>query len=430
MTPPRKATRLLTHAAALGSGVLLAALAPGLVTTLGLTPAVAANSASPEPFSASSPQKTSREAAAAGMSRSAEFRAAWNQLKRRPLERNARDASESKLLAQWVEIDPVAAMKTVTEERDGWTMSGAFRDYFAQHPLDAWKVFASGRIGPNISGLEQAWAKVAAKKDPKLVTSLLGEMPPGLQRSAMGDIFMAGDYDAMRQNILEAIHAVSDPVRSAALATAAYKMMDSTEPTEVLRSQWSALPAGSPDRTAAMAAWASTLRGKDAAGISSEFAILPESERAGAAKALLASIGQDVPALLPALNQVIASGQWDYLDQSALGKTSGTRRPQELAEWAMNLPDRPEALGLFQEMTGAYVRGDPDAARAMLEALPEGDWRRENGMAQIYGKDLWSDNNVDRFNARIATLTDPGAIRSAESARYRYEIAMGKKVTR
>lgn len=431
----RKAT---TRAAALAAGVLLAALAPGLMTSLGIAPAPSRvafadsdSAGSGEP--AAMEKATTRAAsfrAPAAPSRSEEFRAAWVLLMRQPMDRFNRLATQKKLLAQWAEVDLSSAMQAVCGDSNLREMGEGFREAFTRRPMEAWKILISGHLGPNALSLQELWAQDNAKAEPQMVLSVLAEMTVSSRRRAISAVLEGGGNEDRRAMAVAAMRGLPDPVESAALQKLVYRFMDSPEDREVLRTQWSSLAAGSPERAWAMAAWASTLRGMDGAALSAQFAALPESDRAEAAKGLVSAITQDVPALLPALDQLIALGQWDFLDRSAAGKTQGSRRAGELAEWAMKLPDRPETRDLFYGMMATYLDQSPAAARAMLDALPEDDWRRQQAMVAADYSLLWRDRDLEAFNAKLATLTDPTAIRRAERLRYDYQLTFEKKITR
>ncbi|MDB6077358.1 MAG: hypothetical protein JWO82_1105 [Akkermansiaceae bacterium] len=427
---------LLTHAGALVAGLLLASFAPGFIATLGLgnrnaaqaTPDTvdrdsslssldrAGKSRQPRPASASTSQAV----------RNREFLTAWNLLKRQPMPAEDRGVRYQELLKQWADADLAAAMKFAATE--GQSLS-AFATAFSQHPLEAWKILSSGSLGPYAARLNRQWLEVVVTHDPKLVMSVFGELPANLRLSAMSRVFHTGNNNSMRQTVLDGIRASGDSQQVATWLQSAYRMMDAPEDREVLRAQWGTLPPGSPERTAAMAGWATLLRGMDAAGISAQFASIPESERGEAAKMLLSETARDVPALLPALDQAMAAGEWDFIDQSTSGKVYNTGRPQELADWALNLPERPETENLFSSMVSPLATMQPDDARAMLDQLPEGDWRREQGLGELSVQKLYSTSDLDAFMASTAGLTNPGVVRRLERVRYDYMNQTGRRIS-
>ena len=445
--------KIITHLAAAGVGMALAATAPGLFSSSNKDQAAdtSPTTSSTQQDDAAAKKRSATATTANG--RAAEFRRAWAALGSQKLPLAKRHALQRKLLEEWAEVDLEGALEAALGEAwDGWensygpTFGGtsghpfneAFSKAFAERPLDAWKVLSSGKLGPGAQLLRRGWIYAVSKKDGPLVISMLSEMPNSLRGIAIVEAMrqIPKDKPEERDAMLKKISVSGDLRQSTGwLQTAFYQFAGPIGETADLRARWVDAPVGG-DRAIAMTAWASSLRGVSREQFEAEWQNVPESARGEAVKSILSQLQGRQPILLDAIDHAIEAGQWDYLEKSVAHKiptldpAQPGADPKSVADWALALPPRLEATDLFHRAIAGYLVADTDKGRELLESLPAGDWHRERGFIELSQTYLWRRNDPEGARRAIESITDPVARQIATTYLYDWQLLTNQTITR
>jgi hypothetical protein len=365
-------------------------------------------------------------------SRSAAYLAAWEALPKEPLDRKSRFAAQTKLLAEWANIDLVGALDAFLGE--AWDFAGngfghnplekAFSASFMDQPLASWEALGRQPMAKYLLGDE--WVSSVFSKEPKLVISMLGELPPAAQAQA---ISILANNAATPENE-ELVRTLASSGNSGQLEnwmSQLYRQLPLDGESSALLALWSKMPKGG-ERTRQMAAWARSVGSVDANQLASEWGKISDEDRGQAARMLLAQINSDSPALLEALNLVIGEEQWGPLAARVGEKLHGfSVDSDELAEWALTLPPREDVRGIFKNAIAQKLTKDPVGGRQWLEQLPPGDWHREYGFVQMTNDSLWSRRDPAAAQRAIDAITDTRARQVAVKALYDWHLLTDKR---
>lgn len=433
--------RIVTHAIAVVAGLLL--VGPGQRLLFSSADDDALGSAAAPSGSGEDAARAGGKAGgdAAGRGRAAVLRKAWQELAKRPLDRQSRLRAQTLLLNEWAKLDVDGAVEAYLGEcwdsrvgdgdRGRDMLAEAFRAAFKEHPLEGWAALGRNKMGRELLG--GAWIGTVLQEDPALVASLVGKMPPNLQRLAVANALYMGLKPDATEAFYEKLRTSGTPEQVEGWMQQLYQMAPLTGEGAAqagaaeLSAAWTALPAGG-ERTMKMAGWASTLKGADAAALAVEWDKVPAEDRGQAARMLLSQADSDSPALLNIYDLAVKAGEWQALANGAQEKLRGfdTDR-QALAEWALKLPPRDELRGLFNLAISEKLLNDPAAGRAWLESLPPGDWRRERGFNEMMLGNLWVKGNKDAAQQAIDSITDPRARQQAIKDRYDWQLITGQE---
>jgi hypothetical protein len=332
-----------------------------------------ADLSSQEALEKAGPRRTSQRGDQVQGGPGREFRMAWEELGRQHLSKKERLTTEMELLKKWSRVDLEGALQAALGEE--WDdplfisaprqcpLARAFNDAFRDQPQEAWRIFQSGHLGVGGRLFQEAMLTQVAQSNPKLTLSLLPEMSPEQRGRILAQTF-GNIKQEDRKTALETIvtSAASEEERGRLLAEV-MRFSPPQEDTATLRTQWTTLPEG-PDRDAALAGWASKLQQVTPEAFADELAQIPEEQRAIAAKAALngQSGGGQPPSLLPALDELITAGDWDYLEKSGAEKFTSYPDPaqaRQWSDWALDLPARPELAEIYQKSVAGFAQQDP-----------------------------------------------------------------------
>ncbi|MDB6076553.1 MAG: hypothetical protein JWO82_300 [Akkermansiaceae bacterium] len=438
------AARLLTHIGALLLGGLLAGGGSAVWSYAQEHHSGAAEGAadlsSQEPSGKAAPRRASRRGAQIDGGPGREFRMAWQELSRQHLSKRERLTTGMALLKKWSRVDLEGALQAaLSEEWDDplflsapkqCPLARAFSDAFRDQPEEAWRIFQSGRLGVGGRLFQEAMLAQVAQSNPKLTLSLLPEMSPEqrgrILQQAFGNLKQE-DRKAALETV--AASAGSEEERGRLLGEV-MRLSPPPEDPATLRAQWTALPEG-PERDAALAGWASKIQQLTPEAFAAELARIPEGQRAGAARAALNGLDGTVN-LLPVLDELIAAGDWEYLEKSGAEKFPSypdSNQAKQLSDWALNLPARPELSDIYQKSALGMALQDPQSFLTVLNSLPPGDWHREQGLVGLAQATLMQGNPAGAA-AIMESIADPVAKQAALTNRYNYEILGSRPVTR
>jgi hypothetical protein len=430
--------RIASHAAALVVGIALAAAVANM-------PADSPSNSSGESPAARETRSSrpGRETSKIGTLRSEDYRRAWAAVASKELSLLDRRSLQVGLLERWAEVDLEGALQAAMAEAwdndynpgfsvlgtAGHPLIGAFSEAFAERPLDAWELINSGKFGVGAHILREQWVTSVAAKDGVLLISMLAEVPPSMREGALN---RAMEEAKTRPEVLQAILAklLALPPGEESdswLKVAASNLPDGGDPV-ALRENWLNAQDGSP-RTLALMSWGANLRRADEATLLKEWENIPEARRGEAAKAMLSPMNYESKALTTAIDLAMQAGEWDFLAANApeqLRWHAHHTDPVKLAEWAMELPERPETVELFHRAVGRYIGDDLPRAKGWLEQMEPGDWRRERGLAEYSQQALRRHQDPEASRWALDRITDPALKQAAEGWRQDWERETGK----
>ena len=171
-----------------------------------------------------------------------------------------------------------------------------------------------------------------------------------------------------------------------------------------------------------MNGWANGLRLEDPDALGAEWEKVPAADQAQAARALMNQTGIQSPGIRYVIDRAIETGQWDSLRDNGGPEYFDHQRmegdPEELAQWALTLPQREELGAYFADAILPKLTKDPAAGRAWLESLPDG-WQRDEGFAVLTQETLKKGGD---WEAVIAEISDPEIRRRAEERKWDWEV--------
>ncbi|WP_367874273.1 hypothetical protein [Luteolibacter sp. Populi] len=433
----KRVTRIASHAAAAAVGIALAgiatrpaepsAAAPGSLTSAG---------ALREPQPGRNP--------AARKPKAEDYRRAWLALAARDHNILDRRGIQLGLLEKWAEVDLAGALEAALGEAwdndfnpgfevagtSGHTLIEAFRKAFTERPLEAWALITSGRFGVGTQILRRQWLASVAASDGGLVVSMLRDLPPSLREYAINRTMGEAKVHPERMHEIIAKLLANGPGAEPEgwLRIAAAQLPDGGDPAP-LREQWAALPAGAP-RTLALMTWGASLRRADEATLRSEWEKIPADHRGEAAKAMFLPMNASSPGLTTAIGLAMQAGEWDFLAEDKavdqLRFHAINADPLRLAEWAQDLPERPEAVEFFHRAVDRYIGDDLPRAKDWLEAMEPGDWHRERGLAEYSQQALRRHQDPEASRWALDQISDPALKKTAEGWRRDWEKETGQ----
>ena len=303
---------------------------------------------------------------------------------------------QGKLLEEWVEVDPeaaVAAALNSLEMQNLDQMNAAllrsFRKKIMDQPTLFWPMIRDQRFGLATAHLRAMWIATLGKSDPALLSSYIGELQPQARIQAV-------------TCCLEGLNASPDK------AKAFLDQLASLPDTPENRGFWKA-SAGylAKSKSEDLIAWISgaksegerqmylegfTSRWGETMGKSGEFRDelekLPEEFRKGAAMKVLEK-SYYPESVVDVADYLMDQGDWEALAKSIAPRLndSPSRHPEELVAWASGLPEREETEDLYRTAIRQQINDDPGKAREWIDGLPSG-WKRDNALAEYVNSAL------------------------------------------
>lgn len=358
-----------------------------------------------------------RQRSASPAKRGENFREAWKLLAARKEPIETRIAHQQRLLAAWAEVDLAGALDAAMAEAwdnehggagDPPPLVGAFRKAFAEDPLGAWKLIQSGRYGVGSQLLRKVWINAVGAKDGPLVVSLLDELPKSLQRQAIEKVIAQNRGDSGKLGEILSKIASFPPGADAEqwLAWASFTQTPTENPSELLAAWSSAAPGNS--RSVTLYKWAASLRMTTPDKLDAIMEEVPAAAQVDAAKALLTQLRPGAEISLSLLDQVRASGDWDFLAKHAPDLLYNYRGSWEtLRDWTMALPDRPEAGPIINRALDRITGGDPEEAREWIEAMPADDRNRDRALASYVRSAIQILHDREEADWALGEIRDP-----------------------
>ncbi|MES2437499.1 MAG: hypothetical protein V4584_00440 [Verrucomicrobiota bacterium] len=300
----------------------------------------------------------------------------------------------------------------------------AFSQVFSDRPLDSWALIQSGKYGLATQLLRSQWLASVSKTDGLLVASMLTGLPASLQMKAVKGMMegtKAGpELEAILVKIIDQAGGQHDD-----WIQEAFKRLPSDGDPGALRNRWATLPEGDA-RKVTMMEWGASLRKMDAEKLATELKHIPADAQEEATQVMLSQIKAESPGLLAALDYAISAGQLQSVAKTSpwlirnVGEM-GLMAPEKLAEWGCNLPESSDTVEMFHMAIGRFIRDDIPRAKEWLEAMPEGSWQRENGLAEFSQQALVRKNDPVSSRWALDAISDPAIKAAAAKLRHDWE---------
>jgi hypothetical protein len=423
--------KAFTHLAAAALGVVLAgAFSSGTKTGSSPGGEVAPGSKPP------AETKTERPGALKPVA--ADFRRAWDAVAAKELPILERRSLQHDLLARWAQVDLEGALAAAMAEawdndyNPGFEILGssgnplitAFAQAFADRPLEAWALIQSGKFGPGAAIIRRQWVTTVGSRDPALLASMLGELPPSLQQFAVSQ---AVNEASANPGTLDAVldRLAAYPPGEATdrwLSWIASSLPGDGDPA-AFRDQALSLADG-PARAVALAKWAASLRGAGDDKFAEEAGLVPDEAKEEAARAVMQALRPDSKSMLGAFDFAMDAGQWPLVAAEApelLRRAPNSTDAARLADWAMDLPERPETVEIFHRAVDRYIGEDLGRAREWIAGMDEADWHRDRALAEFSQQALRRHQDPASSRWALDQIADPSLKATAEGWRRDWE---------
>lgn len=430
--------KIVTHVAAVGIGVLIAAAGGSVIVQRQGEEKKGISGGGAGTVEEARPERKGRPDVTKAMPRgpqkprlsSREYRAAWEAIGRRNLTKQERLQLQNTVLRQWMEVDPEAAMKAFLALP--WDEMAipmfAFQGYFAKNPIEAWDLLNSGRLGLGASMLKGQWAQSVVREHPELVLSQLREFRQDQQKDLLMTIAGLMSKDpARREEFIDKLCAFPEDKQTLDWIKSLAPMLGTGETPAALREKLAA--ADSPQRTTLyLHQFGLALKDTDMEAIRAEWSQLPAELKERAVRAITLHTDPDGTKNTPGLfTMLVEAKQWDFLNTERwrLGRYAQTpEKKEELAKWALTLPEDPGTQEIFHRAVDPFIRADLDKGGAWVETLPKG-WQRDRALAELSQQALYRKGSTELSDWALNEIADPKL--KADATKWRGDWAKKQK---
>lgn len=337
--------------------------------------------------------------------RSQAYREAWDALLRKEITGKEREALQIKLLAEWVELDPEAAILAALTELSATggygvdSLLSAFSGKIREQPHLFWPMIREKRFGMATAYFKSHWMNIVGRTDPDLLFSYFEDFSAPEKSRAMGSA-LAGLEDNPERVMGLAKHLATLPdtpenrqmwqtlgnhlARQQSLADLATGFSNAKTPGEE-----GIYLAG----LVRYASWKNTKLGE----LLGQLDTMPEATASKAALSILRET-MNPAAIADITTLMIAKEDWESLLKEVpirMHRAVPSQESETFLAWAAELPERTETEDLYRCTIRHHINGDPDKARDWIEAMPTG-WKRDNAL-------------VEYVNSSLNTRKDPAA---------------------
>lgn len=418
--------KLLSHGVCLGLGVLLAAslhYSTSVDQPNDSNPHASEESEGNEaiPERPGRPMKSaisSRDGIAGRQSAAGDFRGAWSAIASRDLTVSQRLEMQIGVLREWAKVDMEGAMRAALETPWGGgeakggigPLMVAFDAVFQERPMEAWDLLQSGKLGLGTELFRRQWIQSASKTEPVFVFSVAPQISHELRmfsiESAMKSA--ASDPELKDQMIRKLADLPDQPVFDNYIAIA-FNSLPANEGNATEVRERLASATNERAKTILLHEFTSTLREAGAAIIHAQWSQLdPEMQKRAAVAFFNGPQGtKNAPAVL---DMLMATDQWDRVRAAGDRLAEYSRNLQntnELAEWGMKLPDRPEAEQLFRRTIDPLINRDNLRAREWIESLPDENPRKDRALFAYTQNAIYARNDEGLFIWAVERISDP-----------------------
>lgn len=375
--------------------------------------------------------------------RGSEYARAWKALRSAKLTTAERLRLQQELLKEWAEIDLVAAIETALEEswdRDGagyydptGPLLGVLADALAKDPAASWDMIRGRQFGVATGMVRHVWLEAVGKADPLFLAERLGELSWRDRDKALAacqaGVLNRGD-EGLSEAMFELLSKLPPEVVSAEKLGSFMTDRMSQVDTATLIAEMNLL-AGENERMAKVMAiqLGTRLSNATAEEVRAVMDTLPDGIRE---EAIWAALRRGNPALdkLEVARMLVEEGAWSKIDQGQMIQRiqmiARAADSEAVAEWAAELPVRPETTELFHRSVDTYLRDNMDLSREWLGSLPSGEWR-DRAYAEYSQQALNAHNNAEASRWALDQIGNTAFKREAEGWRSQWEQRTGWK---
>ena len=367
--------------------------------------------------------------------RSEAYRGAWRDLLARKLPAADLQALQIRLLAEWVEVDPdaaVAAALSALESPLAYTVGPGLLSAFARKMSDQpglfWPMIQEKRFGLRTALLQNQWLGTLGRSNPDLLFTYFDELSPQAKAKAVGSsLFGLQDNLPKTKQLVDRLALLPDKPESREM----WKTASIYLSQQGLEAMANGLSRAQTPGEESMYLQGFAIAGSEMAeGIGDLRKQLNSLPGATGKKAALAVLNQTFypHAIADVADYLMEQGDWDTLENSVPGRMNQSvpsRNPAEQLSWAAELPERQETEDLYRTAIRQYINGDPATARGWIEQMPAG-WKRDNALAEYVNSSLNTRKDAAAAQWAMERIQSPGFRSTAEAMQAEWEASRSK----
>ena len=435
----------LTHAAALGLGLLIAVLIGRQSASSASTDGGAGSQASTRKAS-SGPDSSSdgtKDTSGRNMPRkqprlrASEYRKAWDAIADQDLPPDQRAMLQYRLLQQWSEVDMdgalTAAFNTSWDSDRGiggiQFLLGAFQGEFAKRPTESWDLITSGKFGVGAALAKGQWAQAVIAENPLLVANSIRQLPLSTRKELFPQMLEAIKKDpSMIGPFYDKIASLPQDKSYLEFVRKAIETLGARGTTEDIRGKFLSSTSDA-ERSILVHEFGKSLSGASLETMQQEVAKLPEADQGRMLRSLTIhrDPGEQTPQFVELL---LRTGNYQEVyiqaDQHIKKYASDPAKQASLAQWAVNLPAGPGSTNVVHRSVEYYFAADPQGSRAWLETLPADNWARDVALAEYSQQMLYKHNDPESSAWALAKINNPKVQKDATSWRGAWERKQGR----
>ncbi|YCM44921.1 hypothetical protein V2O64_02675 [Verrucomicrobiaceae bacterium 227] len=362
-----------------------------------------------------------------------EYQTAWRSIPGKRLPRSERMKLQQEMLAAWAEVDfKAAAMAALGEAWDDGPsgagieglLSGAFGAVIRERPFEIWDLIEAKEFGLLESALVRStWVNALIGVDAEMILPYVGSLTSSDQRRVLQLVTHGCDNKADCLSLWSSIPAIENGnFDLGQFEERTAKLLSEDEILEVV-----AKGGFSGERAAVALAMklAETPPTLERLELAQK---LPEGARGEFAFEVLKQAGENNEVAKAALEQLLDAQEWQLAgtkDAAEVVRRLGSEmEPEELASWAVGLPEQTEIRNLFHRGVEPYIQKDREAAWEWIGEFQEGEWR-DRAYAEFSQQSLNHFNDPVKSEEALNKITNPAFQKEAWSWRRGWENRTG-----
>lgn len=329
--------------------------------------------------------------------RSRNHAVAWEELASRKLTFSERTELQKRLLREWVEIDPEAAIRAALDCVEPYAIYGprleileGFNAKMRDDPELFWRMIRDKRFGLHTGYLRNEWIRCLGESDPSVLASYFGELAPQARAKAVGACLKGlKESPEEAKELLGQLSDLPDTPGNRALWRSAGTYLSTRKGEELVQGILESRNDG--ERMMYREGF------KNMCGVyplkmgvvRGYLDALPEALRKEVALEVLGTTLYPM-AITDVAELLMDRGEWEDLARLLPErlKFSVPYKPEELAGWATTmLPERDETVEVYRAAVGPAIDKDPGKAREWIQSLPEG-WQRDHALVEYVDRSL------------------------------------------
>jgi hypothetical protein len=349
----------------------------------------------------------------------------WLQLAARDdLDDAERHQLRLKLLAEWYESDPEAALRAALEtiEREQFFSRGeslliAFDAHIIADPERFLELVGDERFGLATGLARLHWIKTLANSEPDVLAELAGQLP---DKSRLDAITQLLDRENNSVEQLDTWIATwfqwPDDSGNVAVYDRIGQEYANESFNDLVQMARKAEGEGAA-RVLRSALLARMGRSNDPDQVRQQIGLLPPDLRSAVVKDGIKLIENNPLAYTVMIDEVIAAGDWDLYPKEIPFRLhnmlSHAKDPIAIANWATTLPTENRFEDLYRVGIRSYVSSNPVEAMEWINAMPPG-WHRDNSLVTYVQSSLNVRQNEEQARQALNMIRDPHFIKSGE----------------